>query len=91
MQYREGTVAVTNGNPVVTGTGTAWVGNVTPGSVFTVNGSGVPYIVGSVDSNTQITLNGNYAGSTASGLSYSLTTSYTPNRGFPYPEAVLPA
>ena len=87
MQYREGTVAVTNGNPVVTGTGTAWVGNVTPGSVFTVNGSGVPYIVGSVDSNTQITLNGNYAGSTASGLSYSLTTSYTPNRGFPYPEA----
>lgn len=85
-QYTTGTVTVTNGSPTVTGSGTSWSGNVTAGSVFTVTGSGVPYIVGSVDSNTQITLTGNYAGTTLSGQSYSLTTSFTPNRKLPYME-----
>lgn len=85
-QYTTGTVTVSNGSPTVNGSGTTWSGNVTAGSVFTITGSGVPYIVGSVDSSTQITLTGNYAGTGASGQSYSLTTSFTPNRKLPYME-----
>lgn len=85
MQYKIGTVT-TNGTTVITGSGTAWLGNVTAGSVFSIAGSGVPYIVGNVDSNTQITLTTPYVGPNASGQSYAITTSFTPNQGMPYPE-----
>jgi len=86
MQYREGTVSVENGSAVVTGDITEWATNAAPGDVFIVQGEHVPYIVGSVDSDTQITLTGNYAGSTASTLSYILSSSFTPIYNFPYPE-----
>lgn len=86
MQYKTGTVSVTNGSPDIVGTGTEWLATVTVGSMFSLQGSGVPYIVGSVDSDTEITLTSNYAGSTLSGQSYSLTTSFTPTLGIPYME-----
>jgi len=85
-QYRSGTVAVINGNTGIVGTGTAWLSSVATGSVFTLPGSGVPYVVGSVVDDTHITLTGPYAGTTASGLEYSITTSFTPSLSLPYPE-----
>lgn len=85
-QYRIGTVAVTNASQAVVGTGTKWAANVAPGHVFTVSGSLVPYIVGSVTDDTHLTLSSNYAGTTNSGLAYSITTSITPNFSLPYME-----
>lgn len=87
MQYSAGSVAVTNGNASIVGTGTLFLSNVSIGSVFSVKGSGVPYIVGAIPDDTHLTLTGNYAGPTLSGLAYAVTTSRTPNRGWPYPEA----
>lgn len=85
-QYRTGTAAVTNASAAVVGTGTKWLGNVAAGHVFTVSGSFVVYIVGSVTDDTHLTLSGNYAGPTQGGLPYSITTSLTPNFGLPYME-----
>ncbi len=86
-QYKAGTVAVTNGSNVIVGTGTHWVGNVGTGHVFTVAGSGVPYILAAPPSDdTHATLASNYGGSSSSLLAYAITTSFTPNRNIPYPE-----
>ena len=85
-QYSAGTVAVTNNSSAVVGTGTAWLANVVVGSVFTIPGSKVPYVVGAIADDTHLTLSGPYAGATASGLSYVVNTSFTPNLSIPYVE-----
>lgn len=77
MQYKTGTVSVTNGSAIVTGTGTSWLAEITAGDLFTVAGDNVPYTVGSVASDTQITLSANYAGITASGKAYALHRDFT--------------
>ena len=68
--YSAGTVAVTTGSAVVTGTKTTWNANnqATPGAIIVL--AGVSYVILSVDSTTQITLTANYAGATATGVSY---------------------
>ena len=58
---RTGTVAVTNGSAVVTGTGTAWASTVYAGDIFW-GPQNTAYEVLSVDSNTQLTLASNYSG-----------------------------
>lgn len=74
-QYQTGTVAVTSGSAVITGTGTVWNGQkvgatvVNVGDLFTIDDSRF-YFIKSVDSATQITLDKPYSGSTASGQSY---------------------
>lgn len=82
--YIVGTVAVTNGSPTVTGTGTAWNTAVVAGQrkniragdfIFvgstTQNLPGATwYKVLSVASDTSLTLTTNYGGATASGQSY---------------------
>ena len=82
-QYKTGTATVTNGSPTVTGTNTLWLANVTAGDSFTVAGDGVMYDVASVDSDTQVTLSVNYAGSTASGAVYAIGTGFTVPDNFP--------
>ena len=82
-QYKTGTVSVTNGSKVVTGTGTAWLSNVQPGDGFTVAGTQVPYTVGSVDSDGQITLSAAYAGPSGSGLAYAIWRDFTTNENLP--------
>lgn len=74
---RAGTVSVTNGLAIVTGTGTAWVATVANGEGF-LGPDGRLYEVLSVNSDTQITLGSNYMGATAGGQSYSIapTQSY---------------
>lgn len=69
--YATGTVAVTNGSAVVTGTTTGWTNQVRPGDIFTRDKARI-YEVLTVDSNTQITLAENYAGTTASGQTYGI-------------------
>lgn len=69
--YRIGTVAVTNGSPTVTGTLTAFTNQGVAGDSF-LGPDGKDYEIASVDSNTQLTLATNYAGSTASGQSYAV-------------------
>ena len=71
--YSAGTVSVTNGSPTVIGGGTAFLANVRPGDQFDIAGDGVWSAVQSVDSNTQLTLISNYAGSTASGQAYAIS------------------
>jgi len=83
IAYTTGTISVTNGSATVTGSGTSWYTSAThypawgsddaqAGRSITIDS--VAYTIKSVDSATQITLTANYAGSTASGLSYSIGT-----------------
>lgn len=72
--YVAGTVSVTTGSAVVTGSGTLWATNLSAGQIFFLPG-GSRYAILSVDSNTQITLSANYAGATASGQGYYVITS----------------
>ena len=83
MQYKTGTASVTNGSATVTGTNTLWASNVTVGDSFTIASTGVMYDVASVDSDTQVTLSVNYAGSTASGVVYAIGTGFTVPDSFP--------
>lgn len=82
-QYREGSCTVTNGSQTVTGVGTLWTGNVQAGHLFVVQGTNVVYQVAAVNSNTQLTLNANYAGTTASGASYVIARDFTPLNNIP--------
>lgn len=78
MQYTIGSVSVTNGSAIVTGTGTLWATNsIAAGHGFTIVDSGVSYTVATVNSETQITLSSNYSGSTLSGLSYAIFKDFT--------------
>ena len=85
-QYKAGTVAVTSGSASVVGTGTQWLANISTGSVFTIQGSKVPYVVGSITDDTHLTLASNYAGLSASGAAYVVQTSFTPALSLPYVE-----
>ena len=82
-QYKTGTVSVTNGSQIVTGTGTAWLSSVQPGDGFTVVGTQVPYTVGSVDSDGQITLSAGYAGPSGAGLAYAIWRDFEEVTGAP--------
>lgn len=55
--WNVGTVSTTNGNPIVTGSGTLFTKEVTPEINLYING--VTYSISSIDSDTQITLTGN--------------------------------
>ena len=82
-QYSTGLSSVTNNSPTVTGTNTLWLANVTASDSFTIAGDGVMYDVASVDSDTQVTLSTNYAGTTAAGAVYAIGTSFTVPDSFP--------
>ena len=67
--YRIGTVSVTNGSKVVTGSGTAWAANVQAGDAFHAP-DGKVYEIDFVGSDASLNIVDNYAGTTASGQSY---------------------
>jgi hypothetical protein len=83
-QYITGSVDVTNASNVVSGNGTLWNTNnaVQAGDVFMVDGVYTDYEIASVDSDTQITLTANWAGSTLTYQSYQITRNFTPNYNF---------
>ncbi|WMT13700.1 phage tail fiber protein [Serratia fonticola] len=78
MWYKTGTINLIANNATVTGTGTAWADakfGVMPGMILLAPDNKL-YEVKQVNSNTSLTLNSNYAGSTASGQSYAIITTY---------------
>ena len=85
MQYQTGTVAVSTNSNVVLGVGTAWLGEVTPGELFTVQGSGLWYQIATVDSHVKLTLTAPYMGTTDNAAVYAISRDFTTNYGFPYP------
>lgn len=79
MPVTRGTVALTNGSKAVVGTGTKWISDcVRPGALFALaDEHGVidmtaVYSVAEVGSETSITLDQEYQGETASGLTYAI-------------------
>ncbi|HHQ6558706.1 TPA: pyocin knob domain-containing protein [Serratia fonticola] len=78
MWYKTGTINLIANNATVTGTGTAWADakfGVMPGMILLAPDNKL-YEVKQVNSNTSLTLNSNYAGTTASGQSYAIITTY---------------
>lgn len=78
MWYKTGTINLIANNATVMGTGTAWADakfGVMPGMILLAPDNKL-YEVKQVNSNTSLTLNSNYAGSTASGQSYAIITTY---------------
>ena len=78
--YKEGTIAVTKGSAAVVGTNTYWnTAGLNPGDIVKI--AGVDYELASVTDNTHLTLASNYAGATASGLTYSIVRNFTATSG----------
>ena len=75
-QYKTGTVSVVQDSAVVSGTGTAWLANVSAGDSFVMAGTGVVYDIASVDSDAQLTLTVPYKGATRSGA-YAIQRDFT--------------
>jgi len=93
-QYATGTVSVTNGNAVITGNGTLFLANVAVGDLFVIAGQAVMYDVGSVDTDTQLTLTAPYASLTSALEYFAIVRDFTPQLGLPYPvegDAEVPA
>ncbi|MBZ9985658.1 hypothetical protein LB572_00960 [Mesorhizobium sp. BH1-1-5] len=68
--YLNGTVSVTNGDGVVTGSGTAWAVAGVNGGMFSSAGVSVPIL--SVESDTSLTLAYPWPGTTATGAAYAI-------------------
>ena len=81
-----GTTVTTNSTAVVTGSGTLWDTSslVVAGGLFTI--LGINYEIGSVDSETQITLTSVYTGTDVASQDYVVSNQYTTNHSLPYPE-----
>jgi hypothetical protein len=69
--YSASTVTVTNASPVVTGAASVWTSNAKAGETFHISG-GQYYTILSIDSDTQLTLTENYAGTSGGGKSYTI-------------------
>jgi hypothetical protein len=88
--YTTGTVTATLNSPTLTGAGTTWTTNVDAGSIIQMgatNGQGTErvYVVKSVNSDTSITLTGNYGGTTGGGKSYRSIGIWPIHVNNPYP------
>ena len=83
MEYQEGSVDVTYSSQTVIGHGTTWLPYVEEGDWFKLLHSDKHYQIGSVDSNTQLTLTTPYGESTLTYQSYVIVRDFTPNYGLP--------
>lgn len=75
--YSTGTVSISQGSTTVTGSGTAWntnnafgVANTVSYGKLLISGQDIPYIVGTVASDTSLSIRNAYIGSTVSGSEY---------------------
>lgn len=76
--YTTGSITVTQGSKVVTGSGTSWLANVDAGMLLQVTGGPEHYAVASVDSDTQVTLSEAFREGTSAGAGYALRPLATP-------------
>ena len=83
MQYKEGTVSVTNGSQDVVGTNTYWRNNIKVGDFFKIVGESEYYEIASVTDDTHLSLTTPYQGATGSGKSYVILRDYTENYKLP--------
>jgi len=83
MQYKDGTITTVDTDATITGSGTAFTDNVTAGDLFLVASEPTLYTVASVTDDTHLELSAPYSGTGAGGLSYRITTGFTPNYDFP--------
>lgn len=74
--YRTGTVTVTNGSAAVTGVGGIWLSQAAAGDLFTIDGTKF-YEILTVNSDTSITLQTTYTGTTQSGIAYAIVRNFT--------------
>lgn len=80
MQYSTGSVTVTNGSNIVTGSGTSWLGIVLAGAAFKIQGENAIYQVATdCTSNIDLEIIPVYAGVGGSGKSYQIVVDFTPN------------
>ncbi len=75
MQYKQGTVTTENGNPVIIGHGTQWLGEINAGDLFAILG-GQMYVVASVSSDTQLNLTAPFQGNNTE-VEYGITRDFT--------------
>jgi hypothetical protein len=75
--YTTGSVAVTSGSRVVTGSGTTWTTAGDTGMYINITGAAEPFQVQSVDSNTQITLDRPWVATGGSGKAYGLSRAWS--------------
>jgi hypothetical protein len=73
--YTTGTLSGSINTTTLTGVGTAWMANVTPGDEIVISGDSNTYRVQKVNSDTSITLYNNLV-SAASGLSYTISRQF---------------
>lgn len=78
-QYTTGLVDVTYNSNTVSGTGTLWLANVSVGDLFMVRNINTHYEVATIPSNTSLTLNSVWAGSTLTDQNYEITRDFTSN------------
>ena len=83
MQYSVGTVSVTNGSSIVTGSDTLWLSNIDIDFSFKLIRDNDFYDILSVDSNTQLTLERSYTGDTGTELQYVILRDFTHHFKFP--------
>ena len=82
-QYSTGVCSVTAGSATVTGLGTSWLTEISPGQVFVADGQAVGVLIQSVVSNTQLTLAAPFGGSTQANIPYVVHRDFSALNGFP--------
>ena len=82
-QYQTGTVDVAAASQTVDGTSTLWLANVAIGDLFKVTGYDAHYTVANIVSDTELTLNAGWAGSTLFGHTYQIVRDFTPIYNIP--------
>lgn len=85
MQYRVGSVSVTNGSNVVTGTGTDWA-SIPSDAMFAIPSQNGVYSVQSIASGTSLILSAPWAGPDLTNVPYWITVDFTPFNSLPIPE-----
>lgn len=70
--YETGTLSLTQNSESVTGVGTVWSSNVVPNNYLVPTGRNERYLIETVDSQTTLTLQGQYAGDTATDVAYKI-------------------
>jgi hypothetical protein len=89
VEYTQGTATFTNGSATVTGVGTDWVSTMAGRHIYNAT-AGRWYEISSVGSATSITLTENYAGTTVSGVTYTIRPDHTWRNMLVYSEANEP-
>lgn len=83
MIYKSGTVNVVQGSKTITGLNTEFLKYASKGGYFKRQADSEFYVIVDIPSNTSLTLNYPYAGSTGSNVAYAITMDQTPNLGLP--------